>query len=129
MRNTAFELHKVVREINTHGSEYQFTRLSKDKYGEDTDRGSVSARIKGLYHISDGYKTQMNTDAGITATKGQPMILCEVTQESNNIKNGDIVDIYTPITQRFKVVTKDDVASLGIIYDISLERVQTGTSL
>lgn len=129
MRNTAFELHKVVREINTHGSEYQFTRLTKDQYGEDTDGGSVSARIKGLYHVSDGYKTQMNTDAGITAVKGQPMILCEVTEESNNIRNGDIVDIYTPITQRFKVVTKDDVASLGILYDISLERVQMGTNL
>ena len=75
--NTPYELHKVEREIKTHGSAYSFERIPVDDYGEyklGEPREQVCT-INGIYHISKGYIAQTGTDASTVRSKGQPMTM------------------------------------------------------
>lgn len=123
--NTPYELHKVEREIKTHGSAYSFERIPVDDYGEyklGEPREQVCT-INGIYHISKGYITQTGTDASTVRSKGQPMILCVIDDNSKKIKNNDICFLNGAF---YKVIEKNDIQNYGIIYDISLEVVLNG---
>ena len=113
------ELHKVVREINTHGDIYTFYRKKKDKYGEDTKENETFANnvINGLFHLSKGYSTKSVSDGTETHSKGQPMLLAE-HKKALNIKKNDIVFINEKM---YKVVDKNNIQEYNILTDISLE--------
>ena len=79
------ELHKVLREIQIHGTEYTFFRKKVDKYGEPTkEKPEQIAKVQGLFHVSKGYITQNIQDGTNTHSKGQPMLMVayEKTGES-----------------------------------------------
>lgn len=123
--NIPYELHKVEREIRTHGSAYNFERIPVDEYGEyklEEPREQVCT-VNGIYHISKGYITQTSADSSTVRSKGQPMILCVIDDNSKKIKNNDICFL---AGAHYRVIEKNDIQNYGIIYDISLEVILDG---
>lgn len=118
----AIELHKVVREIATHGSEYVFNRETKDDYGEVTGEETEVKNITGIFHSTNSFITKTVTDGSVTIKKEQPMIL--TTFEDGAELQVDDVTIING--SRFKVTGKNNVQEKNILCDISLEVVLDG---
>ena len=99
------ELHKVLREIQMHGTEYTFFRKKVDKYGEPTkEEPEQIANVKGLFHVSKGYITHEN--------------IGEIKTEDFFVINGN----------KYKVVEKNNIQEYNIVTDISLELVLDGSN-
>lgn len=116
------ELHKVLQEINVHGSEYSVKRKELDKYKEPTGEEIQVANIKGLYHITKGYVTESVQDGTRVHLKGQPMLLCEY-EKANVIQTGDFIEINK---NRYKVIDKNNIQEYNIVTDISMELMLDG---
>ena len=119
------ELHKVLREIQIHGTEYTFFRKKVDNYGEPT-KGEPEqiANVKGLFHVSKGYITQNIQDGTKTHSKGQPMLM--VAHE--NIGEIKTEDFFVINGNKYKVVEKNNIQEYNIVTDISLELVLDGSN-
>lgn len=119
------ELHKVLREIQVHGTEYTFLRKKVDKYGEPTkEEPEQIANVKGLFHVSKGYITQNIQDGTKTHSKGQPMLM--VAHE--NIGEIKTEDFFVINKNKYKVVEKNNIQEYNIVTDISLELVLDGSN-
>lgn len=117
------ELHKVLREIQIHGTEYKFFRKKVDKYGEPTkEEPEQIANVKGLFHVSKGYTTQNIQDGTKTHSKGQPMLM--VAHE--NVGEIKTEDFFVINKNKYKVVEKNNIQEYNIVTDISLELVLDG---
>lgn len=114
------ELHKVEREVKTHGTAYTFFREKKDEYGENTEeQAEMIVTIRGLFHISKEYVTETTQDGTKTHSKGSPKLLVAYV-ETKNIQNGDYLEINK---NKYKVVDKNNIQEYSIVVDISLEMV------
>ena len=119
------ELHKVLREIQIHGTEYTFFRKKVDKYGEPTkEEPEQIAKVQGLFHISKGYITQNIQDGTKTHSKGQPMLMV-AHENTREIKTEDFFVING---NKYKVVEKNNIQEYNIVTDISLELVLDGSN-
>lgn len=119
------ELHKVLREIQIHGTEYTFFRKKVDNYGEPTkEEPEQIANVKGLFHVSKGYITQNIQDGTKTHSKGQPMLM--VAHE--NIGEIKTEDFFVINGNKYKVVEKNNIQEYNIVTDISLELVLDGSN-
>lgn len=119
------ELHKVLREIQIHGTEYTFFRKKVDNYGEPTkEEPEQIANVKGLFHVSKGYITQNIQDGTKTHSKGQPMLM--VAHE--NIGEIKTEDFFVINGSKYKVVEKNNIQEYNIVTDISLELVLDGSN-
>lgn len=117
------ELHKVLREIQTHGTGYKFFRKKVDNYGEPTkEEPEQIANVKGLFHVSKGYITQNIQDGTKTHSKGQPMLM--VAHE--NVGEIKTEDFFVINENKYKVVEKNNIQEYNIVTDISLELVLDG---
>lgn len=117
------ELHKVLREIWIHGTEYTFFRKKVDKYGEPTkEEPEQTGNVQGLFHVSKGYITQNIQDGTKTHSKGQPMLMVAY-ENTGEIKTDDFFVING---NRYKVVEKNNIQEYNIVTDISLELVLDG---
>lgn len=117
------ELHKVLREIQIHGTEYKFFRKKVDNYGEPTkEEPEQIANVKGLFHVSKGYITQNIQDGTKTHSKGQPMLM--VAHENVGEIKAD--DFFVINKNKYKVVEKNNIQEYNIVTDISLELVLDG---
>ena len=117
------ELHKVLREIQIHGTEYTFFRKEVDKYGELTkEEPEQIAKVQGLFHVSKGYITQNIQDGTKTHSKGQPMLM--VAHENTREIQTD--DFFVINGNRYKVIEKNNIQEYNIITDISLGLVLNG---
>ena len=113
------ELHKVVREINTHGMSYDVKREELDSYREPTGTMKRIATIKALYHETKGYVKKTVGDSSTIQSKGQPMLLAE-WEKAKDVSQNDIISIND---SEYRVTGKTDVAGYHVIVDISLEVV------
>ena len=117
------ELHKVLREIQIHGTEYTFFRKKVDKYGEPTkEEPEQTGNVQGLFHVSKGYITQNIQDGTKTHSKGQPMLMV-AHENTGEIKTDDFFVING---NRYKVVEKNNIQEYNIVTDISLGLVLDG---
>lgn len=117
------ELHKVLREIQMHGTEYTFLRKSVDEYGEPTkEEPKQVVNVKGLFHVSKGYVTQNIQDGTRTHSKGQPMLMVAY-ENTREIQTDDFLIINE---NTYKVVEKNNIQEYNIVTDISLELVLDG---
>lgn len=117
------ELHKVLREIQIHGTEYKLFRKKTDKYGEPTkEEPEQVATFRGLFHISKGYITKNVAEGTKTHSKGQPMLLVAY-DETENIQSEDFLIING---NPYKVVEKNNIQEYNIVTNISLEMVLNG---
>lgn len=111
------ELHKVLREIQIHGTEYTFFRKKVDKYGESTkEEPEQTGNVQGLFHVSKGYITQNIQDGTNTHSKGQPMLMVAY-ENTGEIKTDDFFVING---NKYKVVEKNNIQEYNIVTDISL---------
>lgn len=118
------ELHKVVREINTHGGTYVFKRNKKDEYGEPTGEETISS-VRGLFHIEKGHLTKSISDGTYTHSKGSPMLMVE-HDELSEIRIG----CYTEINgKRYNVTGVNNIFEYNIVDDISLEEALNGNQI
>lgn len=117
------ELHKVLREIQIHGTEYIFLRKSVDGYGESMkEEPKQVVKTQGLFHVSKGYITQNIQDGTKTHSKGQPMLM--VAYENTGEIQTD--DFFVINGNTYKVVEKNNIQEYNIVTDISLELVLNG---
>ena len=117
------ELHKVLREIQIHGTEYTFFRKKVDKYGEPTkEEPEKIGNVRGLFHVSKGYITQNIQDGTSVHSKGQPMLM--VAYE--NVGEIKTDDFFITNGNKYKVVEKNNIQEYNIVTDISLELVLDG---
>ena len=117
------ELHKVLREIQIHGTEYTFFRKKVDKYGEPIkEEPEQIGKVQGLFHVSKGYITQNIQDGTKTHSKGQPMLM--VAHENTGEIQTD--DFFVINGNRYKVIEKNNIQEYNIITDISLGLVLDG---
>lgn len=123
MVNTRFEAYKLKRELKKSGIDYEFKRLSTNKFGEPIcENPELVATICGLYHeqnsniqITSGETTQVRT-------KKIPMILC-LYEDATRLFPGDIVTINNKV---FKVAGVVNIQEWSIIGDVSLEVFDDG---
>ena len=118
------ELHKVLREIQIHGTEYTFFRKKVDKYGEPTkEEPKQVVEVQGLFHVSKGYITQNIQDGTKTHSKGQPMLMVAY----KNTREIQTDDFFVISGNTYKVVEKNNIQEYNIVTDISLELVLNGS--
>lgn len=113
------ELHKVKREIQIHGSVYEFRRDILNEYEEPTGESEKVAEIKGLFHQTKGYVSRKVSDATTTQTKGQPMIMA-VFEDVKSVQMNDKVVVSG---KEYRVTGANDINNYGIVCDVSLEEV------
>ena len=113
------ELHKVKREIQIHGSVYEFQRYELNEYEEPTGESEKVAEIKGLFHQTKGYVSRKVSDATTTQAKGQPLIMA-VCEDVKGIQMNDKVIVSG---KEYRVTGVNDINNYGIVCDVSLEEV------
>lgn len=124
MINTIFEAYKVKRELKRSGTDYEFKRAGKNKFGESTGDLNVVGVLKGLYHEQNGSIQVTTGDTTQIRTKKVPMILCLYDDTASlALQVGDIVKINA---KTFKVTGVTDIQEWNLISDISLEVVDNG---
>lgn len=91
MDGLEFELHKVRREIQRHGNEYEFYRNKKNEYGEPVGESDRVCVIKGIYHEERGYVSLKVQDGANIKSKPEPQILCVIRQGDDGYDEGFLV--------------------------------------
>lgn len=118
----ALELHKIEREINTHGTEYEIMRNILDSRGERTEKIEKVISINGIFHISGGYVSRETTLATDKRSVRQPMLLC-LWKDIEKVRNRDFFILND---QNFSIVNKRNINEQNIVCDLSLEVVLDG---
>ena len=112
-----YELNKIKREIECHGSSYTAYRYKLDKNNEPTEEVEQVTTFGGLFHTEKGYISRNVSDGTTTKSKWQPKLLVSY-EDGKSIKDGDLININN---KTYKVVDKNNIQEYNIIYDISLE--------
>lgn len=120
----ALELHKVKREIETHGDKYTFYRDVLNEYKELTGEHEIVSTICGIFHSSGNYVLREANESTIKRTKRQPMFLC-AWESSEKIRSGDYMILNG---KRFEVTGKNNINEYNTICDMSLEVILYGES-
>ena len=124
MINTKFEAYKIKRELKRSGTDYEFKRTGKNKFGESNGELNIVGMLRGLYHEQNGSVQISTGDTTQVRTKKVPMILCLYEDTASLVLQiGDIVKINAKI---FKVTGIVNIQEWNLISDISLEVVDNG---
>ena len=118
------ELHKLQREIQTHGETYMFYRDKIDEDLEPTGETEQVAEVQGLFHVTKTYLSETTTDGARVRTKGEPMLLTICNDKTKSIVSGDFVKING---KSYKVNAKNNIQEYNLVYDISLEVILDGS--
>jgi hypothetical protein len=119
MQMALFLKNKIKRQISLNGSEFTFIRYKKDKFHQVTNEAEEIIKINGLFHTTNNFIKESNSDASRIVTKQQPMILT-LSEDADKIQLFDIVIINGV---KYKVTNKNDINGFGVAFDISLEVV------
>lgn len=124
--NLRFERSKIEKEIKRSGKEYEFKRIGRDKFGEDSGEIQEIGKLKGLYHEQNGYIKvsigESNNSNSAYRSKKTPMILC-LYEDAAFLECGDFTIINGA---KYIVNGKVNVQNWDIAYDISLEVFDDG---
>lgn len=123
MEATLFLRNKLLRHIKWNGQPLTFVRYATNEYNELNKNVIVEEfHFKGLFHDGGGYGGMLNyelyeRDGSRNLTKMKPMILCAY-EDGKDL----VIDDVTKINgQCYKLIEKNDVKALGIVYELSLE--------
>ena len=123
MEATLFLKNKLLRHIKWNGQPITFVRYAKNDYGELVkDEIEQTFSFRGLFHDGGGYGGMLNyelyeRDGSRNLTKMKPMILCAY-EDGNNLVIDDVTELNG---KHYKLIEKNDVKALGIVYELSLE--------
>lgn len=123
MDKAAFQLHKVVRLIQSQGQKLVFIRMAENEYHEP-DAENVSQReIKGVYHeTTEGHLSKNTSESATLRQKVSPMFLC-LWEEAQHLLHTDQTTING---KTYRINQIHNIAEAGIVADISLEELQDG---
>ena len=117
MQTPMFLRNKIKKQLDRNGLVYEFTRVMKDKFNQNTESGETLL-IKGIYHETNSFIKLNETDAGSVQRKKSPMILTLLDEQSKLIKQGDILYINEI---KYTVSGVLDIQNYGVVLDISLD--------
>ena len=124
MINTRFEAYKIKRELKRSGTDYEFKRAGKNKFGEPTGEIMPVGMLRGLYHEQNSSVQITTGDTTQIRTKKVPMILCLYEDTASLVLQvGDIVKINS---KTLKVTGVTNIQEWNLISDVSLEVVDNG---
>ena len=124
MINTKFEAYKIKRELKRSGTDYEFKRAGKNKFGESTDELNIIGKLTGLYHEQNGSVQITTGDTTQIRNKKVPMILCLYEDTASlALQIGDIVEFNA---RTFKVTGVVNIQEWNIVSDVSLEVIDNG---
>ena len=118
----SFDVVKIKRFIARYGKPYTFQRITKDDYGEDTEK-ITTINITGVFHETSSYITENAQDGSIVRQKPQPMIMTLAT-ENFDVKIGDRVQHNNT---NYEVMQVLNINSMDVAFDISLKVIDNGT--
>lgn len=121
--NVSFGVELVKRNILSHGTDFTFVRKALNEFNEPTEN-QTEITVHGLFHQTRGFITKTTTDGTVSRTKPQPQVLTLVDDTSKSIQKDDIM-LYC--NHKYLVVGINDINSLGIALEISLEMVDDGS--
>jgi hypothetical protein len=119
MQSPKFLENKLKRQLKTNGVEYEFIGVKENAYHELVE-SEVKIKIKGIYHESNSYESEVISTGSVTHSKPQPMILC-LLEDAIEINVGYKVEYGT---KKFEVISKNDIQDYGVACDISLKEVE-----
>lgn len=127
MQVEVFLRNKITRQINQNGQPLKFTRYKVNEYMEETQDVDKEFELNGIFHEGGGYGGMLNIelyerDGARTITKMKPMVLC-LYEDGVNLEMDDTVVISDNV---YKVVAKNNVKNLNIVFDVSLEEKSYG---
>lgn len=127
MQVEVFLRNKITRQINQNGQPLKFTRYKVNEYMEETQDVDKEFELNGIFHEGGGYGGMLNIelyerDGARTITKMKPMVLC-LYEDGVNLEMDDTVVISDNV---YKVVAKNNVKNLNIVFDVSLEEKKYG---
>lgn len=127
MQVEVFLRNKITRQINQNGQPLKFTRYKVNEYMEETQDVDKEFELNGIFHEGGGYGGMLNIelyerDGARTITKMKPMVLC-LYEDGVNLEMDDTVVISDNV---YKVVAKNNVKNLNIVFDVSLEEKNYG---
>lgn len=132
MINTRFELYKLKRELKRSGTDFTFFRKKKNEFESPVGELVEVAKVRGLYHETNSYRTRNTQDGSTTISEKLPMILCSVEDASKAaLRIGDFVEIADNVygdKKTYKFIGVTDILDFGIIADMSLGVVDDGRS-
>lgn len=131
MINTRFEVYKLKRELKRNGTYLEFTRNTRNEFGELSGDPVTVGELVGLYHETNSYIQIASSDGTVSRSVKTPMLLCLVSDvKALGIEVGDYVTVPNAVTGKTKtyfVTGTTDVMDFGLIADISLEVIDDGT--
>lgn len=127
MQVEVFLRNKITRQINQNGQPLKFIRYKVNEYMEETQDVDKEFELNGIFHEGGGYGGMLNIelyerDGARTITKMKPMVLC-LYEDGVNLEMDDTVVISDNV---YKVVAKNNVKNLNIVFDVSLEEKNYG---
>lgn len=117
MQAPMFLRNKIKKQLDRNGLVYEFTRVMKDKFNQNTESGETLL-IKGIYHETNSFIKLNETDSGSVQRKKNPTILTLLDEQSKTLKQGDVVHINNV---KYTVSGLLDIQNYGVVLDISLE--------
>ena len=108
---------KLTRILKQYGKEYEFTRKSKNGFGEPV-MPATSIKLVGIFHPAGERRISLSgADASTKQTEAIPCILAS-WQEASNVAVGDLVEVSGVA---YSVSGIDNVGALNVAGEISLE--------
>lgn len=121
MVNTNFEAYKLKREIKRSGAKYEFFKIGKNSFGEETGLPEQVVMIAGLYHEQSQSIKITTGDTTQIRTKKIPMIMC-LYEDTASFSVNEASDYSVIINGKvFKITGITNIQEWNIICDISLE--------
>ena len=119
MQMTLFLANKIKRQIGTNGRELVFVKYKKDRFGQTSSEEETRVEAKGIFHTTNNYIKENDSEGARLISKPQPMILL-MYDDGSKIDKDDKITLGENL---YRVVEKKDVNNFGLVYDISLELV------
>ncbi|MEY8536664.1 head-tail adaptor protein [Blautia pseudococcoides] len=111
-----FQIHQICRTLERYGQQCSFSREIENKFHEKAwEEGT--AKCRGLFHEANGFLNVSLVEAGKIRTQKEPKLLVRYTKDINKndkVAVGEVV---------YKVIGIDDLGSLHLCLDLSLEAV------
>lgn len=119
MQISLFLKNKIQRQLQLNGQDLIFIRYGIDEYKQVSDEVKESVVIRGLFHTTNSYIKNVDTEGARLVSKPQPMILA-LYEDGNKVQKDDEVEMQG---HKYKVTALNDVNNFGIAIDISLELI------
>lgn len=119
MQMTHCLANKIKRQIEMNGRMCTFIKYKKDRFGQTSSEEEGRVEAKGIFHTTNNYIKESDSEGARLISKPQPMILL-MYDDGSKVSKDDTVTLGENL---YRVVEKKDVNNFGIAYDVSLELV------